>query len=122
MIKIEIEIDEGLVPEGYEAVAISYTVKPSEVYLNGSDWEPVEYTGSVDWELDWPVLILEKKKRWRADIGGIYYFVSSIGKVIGIEDHRGYVENERFEVHNYYKTKEEAEQAAERVRKAYLNE
>ena len=50
-------------------------------------------------------------KRWRAERGGIYWFIDSdfAGKVRDLWDQRSTDENVRYNLGNYFKTKEEAE-------------
>ena len=50
-------------------------------------------------------------KRWRAEEGGIYWFIDSdfTGKVGDLWDRRSTDENVRYNLGNYFKTKEEAE-------------
>ena len=50
-------------------------------------------------------------KRWRAEEGGIYWFIDSdfTGKVRDLWDRRSTDENVRYNLGNYFKTKEEAE-------------
>ena len=50
-------------------------------------------------------------KRWRAENGGIYWFIDSdfTGKVRDLWDQRSTDENVRYNLGNYFKTKEEAE-------------
>lgn len=50
-------------------------------------------------------------KRWRAEKGGIYWFIDSdfTGKVRDLWDQRSTDENVRYNLGNYFKTKEEAE-------------
>lgn len=47
--------------------------------------------------------------RWRAEIGGRFYFINYIGKVDFDTDLRGYADNSAYEIGNYFQTKEEAE-------------
>lgn len=48
-------------------------------------------------------------KRWRADNGEIYFYVSTTGKIVSCNDVHFGVDDERYEIRNYFKTEEEAE-------------
>lgn len=58
-------------------------------------------------------------KRWRAEKGGIYWFIDSdfTGKVRDLWDQRSTDENVRYNLGNYFKTKEEAEKVKEELDK-----
>lgn len=123
MKEITIGIVEDLIPDGYEVVAISDIVKPGETYLNGSDWEPVVSDRPGDWEPDWPVLILEKKKRWRATRGYSYYFITSHGTIEERTESGSGADDARYEFGNYFKPgSQEIKSAAERVKKVYSSD
>lgn len=61
----------------------------------------------------------EVSKRWRAEEGGIYWFIDSdfTGKVRDLWDRRSTDENVRYNLGNYFKTKEEAEKVKEELDK-----
>ena len=56
-------------------------------------------------------------KRWRAEEGGIYWFIDTdfSGKVRDLWDQRSTDENVRYNLGNYFKTKEEAEKVKEEL-------
>lgn len=56
-------------------------------------------------------------KRWRAEKGGIYWFIDTdfSGKVRDLWDQRSTDENVRYNLGNYFKTKEEAEKVKEEL-------
>ena len=57
------------------------------------------------------------RKRWRAEYGKIYYYVDSVLDIsISIENHYA-LSNVCYERGNYFRTKEEAEEYAEYMRK-----
>ncbi len=58
-------------------------------------------------------------KRWRAEKGGIYWFIDTdfSGKVRDLWDQRSTDENVRYNLGNYFKTKEEAEKVKEELDK-----
>ena len=62
----------------------------------------------------------EKKKvekiRWRADVGEKYYFIDSSLDVLHIEECWRNLCNEHYSAYNYFRTKEQAEEAAKRVK------
>lgn len=58
-------------------------------------------------------------KRWRAEKGGIYWFIDTdfSGKVRDLWDQRSTDENVRYNLGNYFKTKEEAQKVKEELDK-----
>jgi hypothetical protein len=63
-----------------------------------------------------------KPKRWRAKEGEIYWHVASNGDGER-EGEIGYIlDNERYELGNYFKTREEAEVMAEKVKELFKKE
>jgi hypothetical protein len=63
-----------------------------------------------------------KPKRWKAKEGGMYWHVASNGDGER-EDEGGYmIDNERYELGNYFKTREEAEVMAEKVKELFKKE
>lgn len=58
-------------------------------------------------------------KRWRAEKGGIYWFIDTdfSGKVRDLWDQRSTDENVRYNLGNYFKTQEEAEKVKEELNK-----
>ena len=58
-------------------------------------------------------------KRWRAEKGGIYWFIDTdfSGKVRDLWDQRSTDENVRYNLGNYFKTQEEAEKVKEELDK-----
>lgn len=57
--------------------------------------------------------------RWRAEYDKKYYFVSECGKTRCSSDIREALDDERFNLGNYFKTREEAELYAKKVREIY---
>lgn len=57
--------------------------------------------------------------KWRAKVGGRYYFINYIGKVDFDTDLRGYADNSAYEIGNYFKTKEEAEKYIEKFHEIF---
>lgn len=55
-------------------------------------------------------------ERWRADSGEIYYCVSNDGKVDWNTDERGNSSTARYDLGNYFQTKQEAEKVAEKIK------
>lgn len=55
---------------------------------------------------------LPKNKRWRADAGEIYYFVSSWGSICDANDYYHNYDAFRYYSHNYFQTREEADKYA----------
>ena len=62
----------------------------------------------------------EKKKvekiRWRADVGVKYYFVDSLLDVLYIKECWSSLCNKHYSARNYFRTEEQAEEAAKRVK------
>lgn len=54
-----------------------------------------------------------KDKRWRVEENAVYYFTTDTGKVGVSREYLMDVDNIRYDTHNYFKTKEEAEKYAE---------
>lgn len=48
------------------------------------------------------------KKKWRAEHGERYYFIDTLGDVMSDMDTRYVLDNKKFEIGNYFKTKEDA--------------
>lgn len=57
--------------------------------------------------------------RWRAEIGGRFYFINYIGKVDFDTDLRRYADNSAYEIGNYFQTKEEAEKYIEKFHEIF---
>lgn len=60
-----------------------------------------------------------KLPRWRAKYDEKYYFVSECGKACCSNDIRDAFDNDRFNLGNYFKTYEEAEQYAKKFREIF---
>lgn len=75
----------------------------AKLTLNGKEYE-VEITEDQVNEIEKP-----KYKRWRAEKGGKYYFLDSSCSVVYMVDYYIEFDRKRYEVGNYFKTKEEAE-------------
>jgi hypothetical protein len=71
------------------------------------EWKASEPTGRC-----YPIL---HRKRWRAEKTCPYYYISSCLKVILTVDTDEIKDHYRYQAGNYFRTKEEAEQAKERV-------
>lgn len=59
--------------------------------------------------------------RWRADVGVKYYFVDSLLDVLHIKECRSSLCNKHYSASNYFHTKEQAEEAAKRVKEVLFN-
>lgn len=57
-----------------------------------------------------------EKIRWRADVGVKYYFVDSLLDVLHIEECWSNICNKHYSARNYFRTEEQAEEAAERIK------
>lgn len=65
---------------------------------------------------DWLEEIPEEYKRWRAEEYEMYWYVEDSSVATDGYDDRGIVDGMRYELGNYFKTKEEAQRAAEWLR------
>ena len=62
-----------------------------------------------------------EKIRWRADVGVKYYFVDSLLDVLYIKECWSSLCGEHYSASNYFHTKEQAEEAAKRVKEVLFN-
>lgn len=62
-----------------------------------------------------------EKIRWRADVGEEYYFINSSLNVMKIEERWSVLCGEHHSANNYFRTSEQAEEAARRVKETLLN-
>ena len=75
----------------------------AKLTLNGKEYE-VEITEEQVKEIEKP-----KYKRWRAEEGEKYYFLSDLGEILSAIDCRDKSDNFLYNTDNYFKTEEEAE-------------
>jgi hypothetical protein len=59
------------------------------------------------------------RKRWRAKSNCFYYYVDSTSKVGSCRDFYVSVDDERYEIGNYFKTKKEAENVAKKIEQIF---
>lgn len=62
-----------------------------------------------------------EKLLWRADAGEEYYFINSSLKVMKIEECWSILCSEHYSANNYFRTKEQAEEAAKRIKEVLFN-
>lgn len=62
------------------------------------------------------------KKRWRAENGEEYYFITSTGHATSDTDEYSTTDNDRYRVGNYFETKEQAEEALEKIKNTLKEE
>ena len=62
-----------------------------------------------------------EKIRWRADVGVKYYFVDSLLDVLYIKECWSSLCNKHYSARNYFRTEEQAEEAAKRVKETLRN-
>ena len=62
-----------------------------------------------------------EKLLWRADAGEEYYFIDSSLKVMKIEECWSILCSEHYSASNYFHTKEQAEEAAKRIKEVLFN-
>lgn len=75
----------------------------AKLILNNKEYE-VELKEEQVKEIEKP-----KYKRWRAEEGEKYYFLSDLGEILSANDCRDKSDNFLYNTDNYFKTKEEAE-------------
>ncbi len=61
-----------------------------------------------------------EKKRWRAERGEEYYYINFQLKILFDEEDFAEIDEERYDVGNYFETKEEAQEYAEYMKKCSL--
>ena len=62
-----------------------------------------------------------EKLRWRADVGVKYYFVDSLLDVLYIKECWSSLCNKHYSARNYFRTEEQAEEAAKRIKEVLCN-
>lgn len=62
-----------------------------------------------------------EKLRWRADVGVKYYFVDSLLDVLHIKECWSSLCNKHYSARNYFRTEEQAEEAAKRIKEVLFN-
>lgn len=60
-----------------------------------------------------------KQKKWRAEKNGEYYYINHDGTIYLGRDYYISTDNDRYNLGNYFQTREQAERALERVKEAY---
>ncbi len=118
----EIEVESFLVPE--------YIKGDNKLYIQGEEESKDRRIFLIDKEdlkniLEKVNKINEKygiPKRWRAEEGGVYWFIDIdfSGKVRDLWDQRSTDENIRYNLGNYFQTKEEAEEVKEELDKFWI--
>lgn len=64
---------------------------------------------------------LERLPRWRADKDEVYYFVDTYGDTDYTEEDNCNVDDKRYEMGNYFRTRKAAELVAEQIREIFKN-
>ena len=118
----EIEVESFLVPE--------YIKGDNKLYIQGEEESKDRRIFLIDKEDLKNILEKVKKinekygipKRWRAEEGGVYWFIDIdfSGKVRDLWDQRSTDENIRYNLGNYFQTKEEAEEVKEELDKFWI--
>lgn len=67
----------------------------------------------IDAIKNWLKELPEEKKRWRADRNETYYYIESFGDVNGDEEEGARIDTDRYNIGNYFKTREEAQAVAD---------
>lgn len=115
---IDIDAIKALVPEGWELVRVGVPQK-GEMYLS-TDREPCLCT-TTEWS-GYCLRFIVNRERWRAEKGRVYFIVDQYGNEQQSIDEGHPVDDGRYDIGNYYRTRAEAEAAAVRVRAAYRGE
>ena len=67
----------------------------------------------------------QEYKRWRAEVGGIYYFIkrddydSELDRVCENKDYYSYISNEQYKIGNYFQIKEEAQEVVDKLNRYF---
>jgi hypothetical protein len=101
--KTTIEIDEKIIPEGYEIVAYRMPVA-GEMILSTVDNRASKCVNSII-----PMVIL-KRKRWRAKKNDSYYFIAHDGDITKWPDNDSEHDDTLHKIGNYFRTREDAEE------------
>lgn len=64
---------------------------------------------------------IEDLPRWRADLNEVYFFITANCNIMETKDYNCYLDGERYNAGNYFKTKEAAEKAVEKIREIFKN-
>ena len=64
---------------------------------------------------------IEDLPKWRADMNGAYFYISSACNIIKEKECYCYADEERYNVGNYFKTEEAAEKVASQIREIFKN-
>ena len=59
------------------------------------------------------------KKRWRVYCGSGYYYINSVNKIETENEYGDDVDDDRYEIGNYFRTKEQAEKVAKEIREVF---
>lgn len=62
-----------------------------------------------------------EKIRWRAEDGKDYFIVSSQGKIVEYEENNNCIDEDSYEFGNYFRTEEQAKEAAKRMKEVLYN-
>ena len=105
--KVEIDLPEI---EGYEYTGEYRPPKDGECYLGR------EHTAKkATFNYDDRHLIL-RHKRWRAEKGGDYYYFDSHLEMRQTNDIRTAIDNQFYDAGNYFQTKEQCQQAIDKIK------
>jgi hypothetical protein len=67
----------------------------------------------------------QEAKRWRAEERGIYYFIkrddydNRLDRVCETKDYYGYISNDQYKIGNYFQTKEQAQEVADKLKEYF---
>lgn len=64
---------------------------------------------------------IEDLPNWRADVNEAYFYISADCYIMEDRDQHCYIDDERYKVGNYFKTKEAAEKVASQIREIFKN-
>lgn len=103
-------------PAGFRFTGEFRHVKPNEFYLNPITSRAIDWGFSYNSNSKYWVLEPLPPRLWRAEKGKEYWFITSDCSVDYLREQNMPDDTGRYKSHNYFRTQEAAEQAAQKVR------
>ena len=110
---LKIDIENSVPPKGYAFTGEYRLIQAGEFFF-GVNGEAV--CASFASFGEWPVLVKVGK---RANFGGDYFVVNTMGRVMHDIDHRTTTDDQRYAYGNYFLNKEDAEKVKEKIDKIF---
>lgn len=115
MIKLVIDLEKSVPPEGYEFSGEFRIAREEEYYLSSS--LEVIRAGYTDTMALYPIL---RKKRWRAEDHGMYWYVDTdTDMVVEGLDNRTHRATSHYCMGNYFKEQDEAVKYLKKIREVF---